>query len=48
MISMCSSANESIRTFTCGILAVWAVTAASPVIAANQRLPPLSIDPDRL
>ncbi|CAM8896026.1 unnamed protein product [Rhodiola kirilowii] len=42
-----SSANESIRTFTCGILAVWAVTAASPVIAANQRLPPLSTDPDR-
>lgn len=39
--------NESIKTFTCGILAVWALTAASPVIAANQRLPPLSTDPER-
>uniref|UniRef100_A0A7N0VCQ6 Thylakoid lumenal 17.4 kDa protein, chloroplastic n=1 Tax=Kalanchoe fedtschenkoi TaxID=63787 RepID=A0A7N0VCQ6_KALFE len=47
------STNESscclkgLKTFTCGVLAVWAVTAASPVIAANQRLPPLSTDPDR-
>lgn len=30
-----------------GFLATWAVTAASPVIAANQRLPPLSNEPNR-
>ncbi|KAL8519529.1 hypothetical protein ACS0TY_010453 [Phlomoides rotata] len=38
---------KELRNVACGILAVWAVTAASPVIAANQRLPPLSNDPDR-
>ncbi|KAK6121810.1 hypothetical protein DH2020_044423 [Rehmannia glutinosa] len=38
---------KEIRNVACGILAVWAVTAVSPVIAANQRLPPLSTDPDR-
>lgn len=48
-----SSAKESwsqvkeLRNVACGVLAVWAVTAASPVVAANQRLPPLSTDPDR-
>lgn len=30
------SASDGIKTFTCGILAVWTLTAASPVIAANQ------------
>ncbi|KAB2598816.1 thylakoid lumenal 17.4 kDa protein [Pyrus ussuriensis x Pyrus communis] len=36
------------KNVACGILAVWAVTtAASPVIAAGQRLPPLSTDPKR-
>ncbi|KAL3846154.1 hypothetical protein ACJIZ3_003557 [Penstemon smallii] len=38
---------KEIKNVTCGILAVWAVTAVSPVIAANQRLPPLSTDPSR-
>ncbi|KAF8379749.1 hypothetical protein HHK36_029198 [Tetracentron sinense] len=48
-----SSLQESLSPFkevqnvACGLLAVWAVTAASPVIAANQRLPPLSTDPGR-
>lgn len=27
---------KELRNVACGILAVWAVTAASPVIAANQ------------
>jgi hypothetical protein len=27
---------KEIKSVACGILAVWAVTAASPVIAANQ------------
>lgn len=35
------------RNVAFGIFAVWAVTTASPVIAAGQRLPPLSTDPDR-
>ncbi|KAK6936652.1 Pentapeptide repeat [Dillenia turbinata] len=53
----CSAENRSsnhriapikdIKSVACGILAAWAVTAASPVIAANQRLPPLSTEPDR-
>ncbi|KAG8390432.1 hypothetical protein BUALT_Bualt01G0082800 [Buddleja alternifolia] len=38
---------KELRNVACGILAVWAVTSVSPVIAANQRLPPLSTDPDR-
>ncbi|KAL5736941.1 hypothetical protein ACOSQ2_031729 [Xanthoceras sorbifolium] len=38
---------KELRGVACGILAVWAVTASSPVIAANQRLPPLSTDPNR-
>ncbi|KAK4489753.1 hypothetical protein RD792_000390 [Penstemon davidsonii] len=38
---------KEIKNVACGILAVWAVTAVSPVIAANQRLPPLSTDPSR-
>lgn len=27
---------KELRSVACGVLAVWAVTAASPVIAANQ------------
>ncbi|KAF8008386.1 hypothetical protein BT93_K2152 [Corymbia citriodora subsp. variegata] len=38
---------KELRNVACGVLAVWAVTAASPVIAAGQRLPPLSTEPDR-
>ncbi|XP_059667264.1 thylakoid lumenal 17.4 kDa protein, chloroplastic [Cornus florida] len=38
---------KELRNVACGVLAVWAVTTASPVVAANQRLPPLSTDPDR-
>ncbi|OWM75534.1 thylakoid lumenal 17.4 kDa protein, chloroplastic [Punica granatum] len=38
---------KEFRSFACGVLAVWAVTAASPVIAAGQRLPPLSTEPNR-
>ncbi|XP_059435328.1 thylakoid lumenal 17.4 kDa protein, chloroplastic [Corylus avellana] len=38
---------KELRGAACGVLAVWAVTAASPVIAANQRLPPLSTEPNR-
>ncbi|XP_022891093.1 thylakoid lumenal 17.4 kDa protein, chloroplastic-like isoform X1 [Olea europaea var. sylvestris] len=38
---------EELRSVACGVLAVWALTAASPVIAANQRLPPLSTEPNR-
>ncbi|KAM0892399.1 hypothetical protein ACQ4PT_025792 [Festuca glaucescens] len=34
--------------FACGLLAAWAVASApGPVIAAGQRLPPLSTDPKR-
>ncbi|XP_023896968.1 thylakoid lumenal 17.4 kDa protein, chloroplastic isoform X2 [Quercus suber] len=38
---------KEIKNVACGILAVWALTATSPVIAANQRLPPLSTEPNR-
>ncbi|GAY65085.1 hypothetical protein CUMW_238510 [Citrus unshiu] len=38
---------KELKGVACGFLAAWAVTAASPVIAANQRLPPLSTEPDR-
>ncbi|RQO98192.2 hypothetical protein POPTR_012G018100v4 [Populus trichocarpa] len=39
--------KKEINYVACGILAAWAVTAASPVIAAGQRLPPLSTEPNR-
>ncbi|CAK7324211.1 unnamed protein product [Dovyalis caffra] len=39
--------SKEINCVACGILAAWAVTAASPVIAASQRLPPLSTEPNR-
>ncbi|KAG6753641.1 hypothetical protein POTOM_041628 [Populus tomentosa] len=39
--------KKEINYVACGILAAWAVTAASPVIAAAQRLPPLSTEPNR-
>ncbi|KAK9122197.1 hypothetical protein Syun_019814 [Stephania yunnanensis] len=35
------------KNVACGLFAVWAVTAATPVIAANPRLPPLSTEPNR-
>ncbi|CAI0397479.1 unnamed protein product [Linum tenue] len=40
---------KQVNCVACGILAALAVTAgvASPVIAANQRLPPLSTEPNR-
>ncbi|KAG8661767.1 thylakoid lumenal 17.4 kDa protein, chloroplastic [Manihot esculenta] len=38
---------KELQTVACGLLAAWAVTAASPVIAASQRLPPLSTEPNR-
>ncbi|CAK9318165.1 unnamed protein product [Citrullus colocynthis] len=41
------STCKHINTVACGLLAVWALTNTSPVIAANQRLPPLSTEPDR-
>ncbi|GMH19764.1 hypothetical protein Nepgr_021605 [Nepenthes gracilis] len=43
----CSSHFNELRSVALGILATCAVTAASPVIAANQRLPPLSTEPNR-
>ncbi|WOL07384.1 thylakoid lumenal 17.4 kDa protein, chloroplastic [Canna indica] len=42
-----SCSPKGIRNVACGLLAAWAITAASPVVAANQRLPPLSTEPDR-
>ncbi|XP_058083532.1 thylakoid lumenal 17.4 kDa protein, chloroplastic [Magnolia sinica] len=42
----CSPFKE-LKSVACGLLAVWTVTAASPVVAANQRLPPLSTEPNR-
>ncbi|KAI9156634.1 hypothetical protein LWI28_009891 [Acer negundo] len=38
---------KELKGVACGILAALAVTAASPVVAATLRLPPLSTDPDR-
>ncbi|XP_052875158.1 thylakoid lumenal 17.4 kDa protein, chloroplastic isoform X1 [Gossypium arboreum] len=38
---------KELRTVACGLLAVCTVATASPVIAANQRLPPLSTEPNR-
>ncbi|XP_039062089.1 thylakoid lumenal 17.4 kDa protein, chloroplastic-like isoform X1 [Hibiscus syriacus] len=42
-----SSGFKELRTVACGLLAVCAIATASPVIAANQRLPPLSTEPNR-
>uniref|UniRef100_A0A803PMP0 Thylakoid lumenal 17.4 kDa protein, chloroplastic n=1 Tax=Cannabis sativa TaxID=3483 RepID=A0A803PMP0_CANSA len=42
-----SSHVNQIKNVACGILAVWAVSTASPVVAANQRLPPLSTEANR-
>ncbi|KAL2921774.1 Thylakoid lumenal 17.4 kDa protein chloroplastic [Bienertia sinuspersici] len=42
-----SSQFNELRNVAFGLLATWAVTAASPVVAAGQRLPPLSTDPNR-
>ncbi|KAL5538993.1 hypothetical protein UlMin_024312 [Ulmus minor] len=38
---------KQLKNVAFGILAAWAVTAASPVVAANQRLPPLSTEANR-
>ncbi|XP_055827857.1 thylakoid lumenal 17.4 kDa protein, chloroplastic [Solanum dulcamara] len=51
----CSASNteessiqfKQLRNAACGFLAVWALSSVSPVIAAGQRLPPLSTDPNR-
>ncbi|ONK57080.1 uncharacterized protein A4U43_C10F16400 [Asparagus officinalis] len=45
--SECGPSFKGLRNVACGMLAACLVTAASPVVAANQRLPPLSTDPDR-
>ncbi|XP_022773795.1 thylakoid lumenal 17.4 kDa protein, chloroplastic-like isoform X1 [Durio zibethinus] len=42
-----SSPFKELRTVACGLLAVYAFATASPVIAANQRLPPLSTEANR-
>ncbi|XP_020094655.1 thylakoid lumenal 17.4 kDa protein, chloroplastic-like [Ananas comosus] len=42
-----ASSSKGMRSFACGLLAAWAITAASPAAAANQRLPPLSTEPNR-
>ncbi|TYH45695.1 hypothetical protein ES332_D11G283200v1 [Gossypium tomentosum] len=39
--------SSPLRTVACGLLAVCTVATASPVIVANQRLPPLSTEPNR-
>ncbi|TYH93686.1 hypothetical protein ES332_A13G271000v1 [Gossypium tomentosum] len=39
--------SSPLRTVACGLLAVCTVATALPVIAANQRLPPLSTEPNR-
>lgn len=38
---------KQLRNVACGFLAVWAISSVSPVIAAGQRLPPLSTEPNR-
>ncbi|PON81235.1 Pentapeptide repeat [Trema orientale] len=39
---------KQLKNVACGILAVWAVSTASPVVAAaSQRLPPLSTEANR-
>ncbi|KAK9724839.1 hypothetical protein RND81_05G102100 [Saponaria officinalis] len=38
---------KEVKSVAFGLLATWAITSASPVIAAAQRLPPLSTEPDR-
>ncbi|KAL6883533.1 hypothetical protein ACP4OV_010947 [Aristida adscensionis] len=40
--------GKAVGGVACGVLAAWAVaSASSPVIAASQRLPPLSTEPNR-
>lgn len=43
----CCFSLKGMRNVACGMLAACLVTAASPVVAANPRLPPLSTEPDR-
>ncbi|CAN6310573.1 unnamed protein product [Urochloa humidicola] len=43
-----SAGGKNAGRLACGVLAAWAVASASnPVIAASQRLPPLSTEPNR-
>ncbi|CAL9156269.1 unnamed protein product [Musa hybrid cultivar] len=42
-----SCSPKGMKNLACGMLAAWAITTASPVVAASQRLPPLSTEPDR-
>ncbi|XP_010520953.1 PREDICTED: thylakoid lumenal 17.4 kDa protein, chloroplastic isoform X2 [Tarenaya hassleriana] len=44
---MKKSPAKELACIACGVLAACTVTFASPVIAANQRLPPLSTEPNR-
>ncbi|XP_052134761.1 thylakoid lumenal 17.4 kDa protein, chloroplastic [Oryza glaberrima] len=40
--------RKAVGGLACGVLAAWAVaSSSSPVIAASQRLPPLSTEPNR-
>ncbi|KAG9441062.1 hypothetical protein H6P81_016916 [Aristolochia fimbriata] len=43
----CSLSLKELKNVACGLLAVWAVSTASPVLGAAQRLPPLSTEPNR-
>ncbi|EPS73570.1 hypothetical protein M569_01185, partial [Genlisea aurea] len=43
----CMLQFKELRSIACGAIAVWAVSFVSPVIAANQRLPPLSTEANR-
>ncbi|KAG0476163.1 hypothetical protein HPP92_013004 [Vanilla planifolia] len=45
-IDFCCSSKE-MRKIACGFLAACALVASSPAVAAGQRLPPLSIEPNR-
>ncbi|WCJ27594.1 Thylakoid lumenal 17.4 kDa protein chloroplastic [Euphorbia peplus] len=38
---------KDVSRVACGLLAAWALTSSSPLLAASQRLPPLSTDPNR-
>ncbi|ERM95171.1 hypothetical protein AMTR_s00009p00263380 [Amborella trichopoda] len=42
-----NSPLKQLKNVACSLLAVWAVTTVSPALAANQRLPPLSTEPNR-
>ncbi|MQL74476.1 hypothetical protein Taro_006841, partial [Colocasia esculenta] len=46
-ILVSDSSSKELKSIACGLLATLVMTAASPAIAANQRLPPLSTEPNR-